>query len=176
MNETLLKSVIRDIPDFPKKGIVFKDITTLFQNVEANEFVFKKLLEHAKMLKPDVILGIDSRGFLYANALALELKIPFIMARKKGKLPYKTVSSSYDLEYGTNVLELHIDALQSGQKVLIHDDVLATGGTVTCAADLIQQIGGEVLGFSFIVDLSFLDGNKKIKHISDNLFSVITYE
>ena len=176
MTELELKQIVRDVPDFPKNGIVFKDITPLFQDVKANQFIFEQLKQNVKLLNPDVVVGIESRGFVYANSLALACDLPFVMARKKGKLPSKTISASYELEYGISELEMHISSIKKGDKVLIHDDLLATGGTVKCVSSLIERLGGIVVGFSFIIDLKFLEGNNNLISISPNLFSVLTYE
>lgn len=173
--EDSVKEVIRDVQDFPIKGIVFKDITTLLSNPEINKLVLKELAIQAEELNPDVIVGIDSRGFLYGNSIAMNLNLPFVPVRKKGKLPYETVSESYSLEYGEATLEAHVDSISKGQKVLIHDDLLATGGTAIATAKLVEKMGGVVIGFSFIINLSFLPGAKKIEEISNNLFSIVTY-
>lgn len=173
--ELKVKEVIRDIPDFPKKGIVFKDITTLLSNPDLNAQVLKAFEKDAKNLSADVIVGIDSRGFLYGNTIAANTGIPFVPVRKAGKLPYDTFKESYELEYGEASLEIHTDAIKPNQRVLIHDDLLATGGTALAAAKLVEQLGGIVVGFSFIINLSFLNGGEKLKEKSDNLFSIVTY-
>lgn len=173
--EHQVKNIIRDIPDFPKEGIVFKDITTLLAHPILNGEVLKTFELEAGKLGAEVIVGIDSRGFLYGNTIASNLNIPFVPVRKKGKLPYETLEETYSLEYGDATLEIHSDAIQPGQKVLIHDDLLATGGTALAAAELVEKLGGIVIGFSFIVNLSFLEGAEKLKPKSDNLFAVATY-
>lgn len=173
--EKEVKNVIRDVHDFPKKGIVFKDITTLLSNPDLNKKVQEAFIKEADKLDADVIVGIDSRGFLYGNTIASKLGIPFVPVRKKGKLPYKTIHSSYQLEYGEAVLEIHTDAISKGQKVLIHDDLLATGGTAYATSELVERLGGEIVGFSFIIDLSFLNGADKLLEKSDNLFAIATY-
>ena len=173
--EHQVKNIIRDIPDFPKEGIIFKDITTLLAHPMLNGKVLKAFELEAGKLGAEAVVGIDSRGFLYGNTIASNLKIPFVPVRKKGKLPYETLEETYSLEYGEATLEIHSDAIQPGQKVLIHDDLLATGGTALAAAELVERLGGIVIGFSFIVNLSFLEGAKKLKPKSDNLFAVATY-
>jgi adenine phosphoribosyltransferase len=173
--ELEVKSVIRDVQDFPLEGIVFKDITTLLATPELNNKVQKAFDENARAWNADVIVGIDSRGFLYGNTIASNNKIPFIPVRKKGKLPYSTIEKKYDLEYGQATLEIHKDALKVGQKVLIHDDLLASGGTALAAAELVEALGGDVIGFSFVVNLSYLNGATKLKLKSENLFAVATY-
>ncbi|MFK7901025.1 MAG: adenine phosphoribosyltransferase [Cyclobacteriaceae bacterium] len=156
-----IRSVIRDVPDFPSKGILFKDITPLLQNASLLQDMVRELTTHAKKVKPDAIAGIESRGFLLGIPLAISLDIPFIPIRKAGKLPYHVLKQSYDLEYGSATIEMHTDALQKGDRVLIHDDVLATGGTAVAAAQLIEQIG-TVVGFSFIAELAFLKGKNRL--------------
>lgn len=173
--EEAVKKAIRDVPDFPKAGIVFKDITTLLQNPALSKSVLSALCSHASDCKPDVVLGIDSRGFIYGNTIALEVGVPFAPVRKKGKLPADTISEGYELEYSVAELELHKDAFEPGSRVLIHDDLLATGGTLKATKSLVEQLGGIVVGVSFIVELSFLNGKDKILDDSINLFSVATY-
>tara|TARA_B110000211_G_scaffold14425_1_gene15146 strand:+ start:534 stop:1067 length:534 start_codon:yes stop_codon:yes gene_type:complete len=173
--EKEVKSVIRDVVDFPSKGIVFKDITTLLAKPKLNAEVLKAFQINAKDCNPDIIVGIDSRGFLYGNSIAMDIEVPFVPVRKEGKLPHETISVSYELEYGKSVLEIHKDAIKEGDKVLIHDDLLATGGTAFAAAKLVEELGGVVVGFSFIINLSFLSGAKKLSKISNNLFAVATY-
>lgn len=173
--ETLLKSVIRDVPDFPKEGIVFKDIAPLFQNPSAVKQVLQALVEQAKAVDPDVIVGVDSRGFLLGNSLAMALNVPFVMARKKGKLPFDKISKTYQLEYGSGEIEMHKDSFNLGDKVLIHDDLLATGGTGACVGDLVSSLGGRVVAFSFIVNLTFLNGEQLLGKHSNNILSLVEY-
>lgn len=173
--EEEVKAVIRDVPDFPKKGIIFKDITTLLANPSLNRRVLEQFQIEAKVLQPDVIVGIDSRGFLYGNTIATALNIPFAPVRKEGKLPYATNSLSYELEYGESVLEIHVDAIKPGDRVVIHDDLLATGGTAVATTKLVRELGGVVVGYSFLINLSFLPGANKLSSFSDNLFAVATY-
>ena len=163
-----LTDFIRDIPDFPEPGIVFKDITPLLANPDALQFAQKGLLEMVSGLTIDKVVGIESRGFLLGPALALELNAGFVPMRKPGKLPYKTKSKAYGLEYGKDVLELHIDSIKPGEKVLIHDDVLATGGTAEAACELVESLGGEVVFCQFILELSFLKGSDRLANYSIN--------
>jgi len=157
-----LKPFIRDIPDFPKPGILFKDITPLLKDPGAFKLTIEQMGQEASQLRPDLILGIESRGFLFGGALALRLSKGMIIARKPGKLPYQTTRVSYDLEYGSNTLELHLDAISKGQRVLVVDDLLATGGTAAACGELIRRQGGVVAGYLFVVELAFLGGRKKL--------------
>jgi adenine phosphoribosyltransferase len=168
-----LKSVIRDVPDFPKPGIIFKDVTTLLQAPEAFEFVVNTLADHCAKLKPEIIAGIEARGFIFGGAVASKMKLGFIPIRKPGKLPYKTERFSYELEYGTDSLEIHADAVKS-EKVVLLDDVLATGGTANAAVHLLEKVGGKVVGVGFVIELGFLDGRKKLSKDLD-VFSLIQY-
>jgi adenine phosphoribosyltransferase len=170
-----LKKVIRDVHDFPQEGIVFKDITTIFQDPELTKKVHNKLVEQLKGLNLDAIAGIESRGFLLGPALAMELGVPFLMIRKKGKLPYHTVSHKYDLEYGTAEIEMHTDAVSPGQNILIHDDLLATGGSASAAAELIKKQGGKIAGFNFLIELNFLDGREVLADYSENITTLVAY-
>ena len=173
--ELKVKEAIRDVKEFPIEGIVFKDITPIFQNYQLTQEVVDYIKIQLNDLKIDGIAGIESRGFLIGPSIAMALKVPFIMIRKKGKLPYKTVSYKYDLEYGTAEIEMHIDAIEEGQNILIHDDLLATGGSASAAAELIQMQGGHVAGFNFLVDLSFLNGVQRIKKYSENISNLVSY-
>jgi adenine phosphoribosyltransferase len=158
-----LKAKIRDVPDFPEPGIVFKDIMPLLADPASLREATDLLVEWAEPRKPDVILGAEARGFILGAAMAYKLGCGFVAARRPGKLPWKTVSSSYALEYGENSLELHADAITDGQRVLVHDDVLATGGTARAICDLATQLGGEIVGVSFVIELDFLDGRKQLE-------------
>lgn len=173
--ESVLKRAIRDVPNFPKEGIIFKDITTVLSNPVVSKKVYDSLKNLAQKDNPDVIVGIDSRGFLYGQAIAIALDVPFVPVRKKGKLPYQTISESYELEYGSATLEMHIDGIKQGQRVWIHDDLLATGGTAEAAVNLVQQLGGEICGINFLVELSFLKGRKKLEKFTDNIIGLATY-
>ncbi|HSC50210.1 MAG TPA: adenine phosphoribosyltransferase [Gaiellaceae bacterium] len=158
-----LKAKIRDVPDFPEPGIVFKDIMPLLADPASLREATDLLVEWAEPRKPDVILGAEARGFILGAAMAYRLGCGFVAARRPGKLPWKTVSSSYALEYGENALELHADAIADGQRVLVHDDVLATGGTARAICDLASQLGGEIVGVSFVIELDFLEGRKQLE-------------
>lgn len=173
--EDKLKNTIRDVVDFPKPGIVFKDITPIMMNPELSNEIVHYLADYFKDKGIDAIAGIESRGFLFGYPLAMKLGIPFILIRKKGKLPYKKISFDYDLEYGSATIEMHSDALHPHQRVLIHDDLLATGGSAEAAARLIEQAGGTVAGFNFIVGLDFLNGDAKLRQFSDNITKLATY-
>ena len=162
MDTDYIRSHIRNIPDFPEKGIQFKDITPLLLNSKANELTLSALLKPYKTLSVDKIVGLESRGFLFGPSLAKDLRAGFVPARKKGKLPYITTQKEYGLEYGEDVLEMHIDAIKAGEKVIIHDDLLATGGTAKAATELVLELGGQVIGYSFIIELSFLSGKDQL--------------
>jgi adenine phosphoribosyltransferase len=170
-----LKTSIRDVADFPKPGILFKDISTIMLDAELSQDVLNHLVETYKDEQLDAIAGIESRGFLFGFPLAIKLGLPFILIRKEGKLPYNKIKHAYDLEYGSAVIEMHSDAVQANQRVLIHDDLLATGGSAGAAAELIQKSGAEVAGFSFLVELSFLEGQEKLKQYSTNIHGIISY-
>lgn len=157
-----LKSKIRVIEDYPQKGISFKDITTLFQDGEAFSYAIDQLAKIFADAEIDVIVGPEARGFLVGAPLAYKLGVGFVPVRKKGKLPNQVISYTYDLEYGQDTLEIHADAIKPGQKVLIADDLLATGGTISAAVELIKKLGGEVVGLAFLIELSFLEGRKKL--------------
>lgn len=175
MIEDQIKSAIRDIPDFPKPGIVFKDITPILKDPVLCENILDAFVAKLKDTRIDVIAGVESRGFLFGLSLACRLGVPFIPVRKAGKLPYTIRQKAYKLEYGTAVIEMHIDAFEPGQHVLIHDDLLATGGTVTAASELIYEMGGIVAGFAFVVGLGFLNGKERIEPISDNIIILADY-
>ena len=153
---------IRDVPDFPKPGIVFKDIMPLLADPEALQETVDRLEAWATPLKPDVVMAVEARGYITGGALAVRLGCGFVAARKPGKLPWRTVTAKYALEYGFDSIEIHADALQRGQRVLVHDDVLATGGTAKAAVELVEQVGAEVVGLPFIVELDFLNGREKL--------------
>ncbi|MEI7554983.1 adenine phosphoribosyltransferase [Candidatus Chlorohelix sp.] len=157
-----LRDWIRDVPDFPKPGILFKDITPLLQNHKAMTFAFDQMAGLFKGQPIDLVVGIESRGFIFGAPLADRLGAGFVPIRKVGKLPYSTIFEEYDLEYGTNKIEIHEDAIKPGQNVLIVDDLLATGGTVTAAANLVEKLGGKVQGMTFLIELRFLNGREKL--------------
>jgi adenine phosphoribosyltransferase len=158
-----LESKIRDIPDFPKRGIVFKDIMPLLADPEALHETVERLAEFAEPRKPEVVLGAEARGFILGAALAYRLGCGFVAARKPGKLPWRTISAKYALEYGFDALELHADAIADGARVLIHDDLLATGGTARAKVELVEQVGGAVVGLAFVIELEFLNGREKLE-------------
>lgn len=169
-----LKANIRDIPDFPKPGIVFKDLTTLLQNGEAFQFVIDAMAEHCAKHEPNMIAGIEARGFILAPAIAYRLGVGFVPIRKPKKLPYKVESVDYELEYGTDSVEVHIDAVAHGHRVVLIDDLLATGGTAGAANELLSKIGAHVVGIGFISELTFLNGRNKLPKDID-VFSLISY-
>lgn len=170
-----LDQVIRDVPDFPKPGILFKDITPILLDAQLTRDIVDEMAISVKGLNLDAIVGVESRGFWFGIMLANKLDIPFIPIRKKGKLPYKTVSYKYDLEYGSAEIEMHQEELKEGWNVLIHDDLLATGGTAAASAELILMQKAKVAGFSFVVDLAFLNGSEALKKYSENIFNLVRY-
>ncbi|MRX65098.1 adenine phosphoribosyltransferase [Maribacter luteus] len=157
-----LKTFIRDIPDFPSKGVVFRDITPLLKDPKAIRYTQEALLDLVGGLKVDKVVGMESRGFFFAPMLAARLEAGFVPVRKPGKLPYNTIQQSYNLEYGSDVLEMHSDAIQKGDRVLVHDDVLATGGTAKATCELIEKMGGEIVQCNFLLELDFLNGKDKL--------------
>lgn len=169
-----LKKLIREIPDHPKPGILFYDLTTLLQDPRGFHALVDKLCEHYNGRKVDVVAGIEARGFIFAPALAYRLGSGFVPVRKPKKLPWKTVSVTYQLEYGTDQLEIHQDAINPGQRVLICDDLLATGGTASAAVELVRKLGGEVAGAAFAVELNFLNGRAKLPGL--DVFSMLKYD
>lgn len=169
-----LRALIRDIPDFPKQGVLFKDITPLMADAAALDSAVRGLAEYARPLSVECVLAAEARGFLLGPALALALGTGFALARKPGKLPYETVSAEYELEYGAGRLELHSDAVRPGTRVLIHDDLLATGGTARALCELVQQLGGVVVGCGFLVELAFLGGRERLAPYDAH--ALLTYE
>ena len=174
--EEIIKSKIRSIPDYPKKGIIFRDITTLLNDPEGFRMTIDAFIRRYSEMNIDYIAGIEARGFLIGGAIAYELRKGLVPVRKKGKLPYETVSHEYELEYGTDTIEVHIDAIKKGDRVLIIDDLLATGGTSLAAAALMEKLGGEVVELAFIVDLPDVGGRKKIEKKGYNLFTLVQFE
>lgn len=166
---------IRDVPDFPKPGIVFKDITPLLKDVSLSAEITEAFKSYWENQQVDAIVGIESRGFIWGNSLAQAMKVPFIPVRKKGKLPADTLAYSYDLEYGSAEVEIHADAFDGEMNVLIHDDLLATGGTAVAAAELVKQAGGKVAGFSFLVELGFLNGKDVLSSYQEKIHSLVAY-
>jgi adenine phosphoribosyltransferase len=169
-----LKRLIREIPNYPKPGILFYDLTTLLKDPGGFHLLVDKLCEHNNGNKVDLVVGIEARGFIFAPALAYRLGAGFVPVRKPKKLPSKTASVTYQLEYGTDQLEIHEDAVRRGQRVLLCDDLLATGGTASAAVKLIRQLGGEVVGAAFAVELTFLNGRSKLPGV--NVFSLLKYD
>ena len=169
-----LKKLIREIPDYPKPGILFYDVTTLLKDSHGFHSLVDKLCEHYSGRKVDVVAGIEARGFIFAPALAYRLGAGFVPVRKPKKLPWKTAAISYQLEYGTDTLEIHEDAVTPGQHVLICDDLLATGGTASASVSLVRRLGGEVVGAAFAVELNFLKGRSKLPDV--DVFSLIKYD
>ena len=167
-----LKDHIRDIPDFPQPGVVFKDITPLLADVDAFRFAVDAIADHAAGLTVDRVVGIEARGFIFAAAVAYWLGAGFVPVRKPGKLPFRTVSEHYQLEYGTDSLEVHEDAVAAGDSVLVVDDVLATGGTAAATCRLVERLGGGIAGLAFVVELGFLDGRAKLA--DHDILSLIT--
>ena len=170
-----LEKYIRDVPDFPQKGILFKDITTLLQDGDAFRLAMNRMLKKhlAADAKIDKVVGVEARGFVLGGVMAYKLGCGFVPARKPGKLPYRVVREEYTLEYGSNALEIHEDSICPGEKVLVVDDLLATGGTALAAAMLVEKLGGEVAGMEFLIELSFLHGRDKLSRYQVN--SLITY-
>jgi adenine phosphoribosyltransferase len=170
-----IKAAIRDIHDFPQPGIIFKDITPILKDPALCQHIVDAFAEELKDVKIDVIAGVESRGFLFGLMLAMRLGVPFVPVRKAGKLPYTIRQKAYKLEYGTATIEMHTDAIEPGQRVLIHDDLLATGGTVTAATELIQELGGVIASYSFVVGLGFLNGRDRIEGIADKIVVLAEY-
>ena len=168
-----LEDWIRDIPDFPQKGILFKDITPLLQGKAAFHAALDRLAAHYAGAGIQAVVGVESRGFIFGSVLAYLLNCGFVPVRKFGKLPYQTVTVEYELEYGTNIVEIHTDAIQPGQRVLIVDDLLATGGTVSAAMELVEKLGGHIAGIAFLVELTFLKGREQLK--GHDVFALIKY-
>lgn len=168
-----MKKYIRDIQDFPKDGISFKDITPLLIDPIARKKCLDLLVAPLKELNINKVVGVESRGFFFGTLIAQELNAGFIPVRKPNKLPYETISASYDLEYGTDTLEIHIDAIQKGDRVLIHDDVLATGGTAKAVCELVEKLGGTIVQCNFIMELTFLNGRDKLGEVP--IFATVSY-
>ncbi len=168
-----LKKKIREVPDFPKPGILFYDLTTLLKDKEGLRKVIDILTREFEDKEIDKVVGIEARGFIFAPALAYNLNAGLVLVRKKGKLPAESISATYDLEYGQDVLEMHKDAIEPGQRVLIVDDLIATGGTAAATAQMVLQLRGEVVAFAFVVELGFLNGREKLNGFE--VFSILTY-
>jgi adenine phosphoribosyltransferase len=163
INEEYMKSLVREIPDFPQPGILFRDITPILLKPTALRSAVKAMTENVRQLRPDIILGVESRGFLLGTPIALELGLGFVPVRKAGKLPFDTIQASYALEYGENTLEIHKDAVVPGMRAAIIDDLLATGGTAKATAELVEKLGGTVVGYSFLIELEYLEGRKALE-------------
>ncbi len=175
MIEDKIKACVRNVPDFPKEGIMFKDITPILKNVELSKEITISFADRMKELQPDIIVGVESRGFLFGMLIAQTMGIPFVPIRKKGKLPADCYSIEYDLEYGSACIEMHKDAIQKGQRVIIHDDLLATGGTVIASSELVQMTGADIVGFSFLIGLDFLGAKEKLERFSTNIITLADY-
>ena len=175
MIEQRLREVIRDIPDFPKPGIIFKDVTPILKDIALCNTILDRFISQLDPDSIDVVAGVESRGFLFGLPLAQRLGKPFVPIRKQGKLPYRTMKQSYALEYGEATIEIHADAFPAGARVLVHDDLLATGGTVVASSQLIEKLGGEVAGYAFIISLDFLEGKKRLTEYSEQIVSLINY-
>jgi len=171
---TDLKKLIREIPDFPKPGISFKDITTVLKDAAAFRKTVQEMAAPFRDAGVDAVVGVESRGFILGAPIAYELGCGFVLVRKAGKLPSDTISTTYQLEYGTDTLEIHTDAISPGQKVLMVDDLLATGGTISAAAELVRRLSGEIVGFSFFIELAFLKGREKLKGYK--VHSLVVYD
>jgi adenine phosphoribosyltransferase len=174
MTQDQLKSKIRNVPDFPIKGIMFRDITTLVKDPQAFKYVIDTLTERYRDMKIDQIVGIESRGFIFGGALAHRLGCGFIPARKPGKLPAETIEESYELEYGRTSLQLHIDSINKGDRIVIIDDLLATGGTIRATANMVERLGGQILEIAVVVELTFLKGREKLKNYA--IYSMVDYD
>ncbi len=174
MISTKLENSLRDIADFPKPGILFKDITPILKDARLCTEVIDEFINRLEGIKIDVVAGIESRGFLFGLMLANRLGVPFVPVRKKGKLPSKTVEEPCELEYGSAILEIHTDAIHPCQRVLIHDDLLATGGTVGAATRLVQKLEGEVAAYAFVISLDFLNAREHLQKVSSNIISLVS--
>ena len=175
MIKTKIDQVVRTVPDFPKKGISFKDITPLLLDCNLTDEIIDSFVEELNGLDVDAVVGVDSRGFLFGFLLANKLRVPFVPIRKVGKLPGATLRYKYNLEYGSSEVEIHKEDINEGWNVLIHDDLLATGGTAVASAELISQLNANVTAFAFVIELGFLNGKDRLKEYSDNIISLTNY-
>lgn len=173
--ESRIKQAIRDVADFPKEGVVFKDLTPLLLDPVLTEDITNEIIAQANGAKIDAVCAVESRGFLYGMVLAHKLKVPFIPIRKKGKLPGETIEFTYDLEYGSATVEVHLDDIQPGWNVLVHDDLLATGGTAAAATELMKMRHAKVVAFAFLLELDFLHGRKKLEQYHSKIISLVRY-
>ncbi|MGC8596061.1 MAG: adenine phosphoribosyltransferase [Candidatus Kryptoniota bacterium] len=169
-----VKSKIRSVPDFPKPGILFRDITTLLKDKDAFTYVVDELYNRYREMKIDKVVSVESRGFIFGSVLAYRLNAGFVPIRKPGKLPAEVVREEYQLEYGKDAMEVHKDAIVKGDRILVHDDLLATGGTVDAACRLVERLGGEIIGLCFLIELSSLGGRERLK--GRDIFSIISYD
>ena len=170
-----IKNTVRNVPDFPKAGINFKDIAPVVENPSLSKEIVQEFTNQLREKNIDAIVGVESRGFIYGMPLALELNVPFVLVRKVGKLPFDTIQHSYELEYGSATVEMHVDSIKPNWNVFVHDDLLATGGTAIAAAELVKKQGGNIAGFGFIIELSFLKGKEKLSDFSENIINLVTY-
>jgi adenine phosphoribosyltransferase len=170
-----VRKAVRDIPDFPKPGILFKDITPILADAQLCRDITDAMHNQFRSQKIDGIVGVESRGFLFGMMLAQKFNIPFIPIRKRGKLPHKTIAFEYELEYGMAAIEMHTDAISEGSNILIHDDLLATGGTAAAAGSLVTMMQANIAGFAFIIGLDFLNGRQVLKNHTDNIFTLVDY-
>ncbi len=170
-----IKQTVRNVPDFPKPGINFKDISPIVENPQLSREIVQEFASQLSGKGIDAIVGVESRGFIYGMPLALEMNIPFVLVRKAGKLPFDTIQYSYDLEYGSATVEMHVDSIKPDWNVFIHDDLLATGGTAIAASELVQQQGGKVAGYGFLIELGFLNGIERLKPYCDHIINLATY-
>jgi adenine phosphoribosyltransferase len=171
-----LRKAVRTVKDFPKEGVKYFDITTLLKEPEAFRQSVKQMAEHYADKRIDVIASTESRGFIFGSALAYELGVGFVPIRKQGKLPHEIEQESYGKEYGTDTIEIHKDAINPGQNVLLVDDLLATGGTINASAELVKRLGGKLAGFCFLIELSFLNGREKLKQYGTDIYSILRFE
>ena len=175
MIKTKIDQLVRTVPDFPKKGISFKDITPLLLDCNLTDEIIDSFVEELNGLDVDAVVGVESRGFLFGFLLANKLRVPFVPVRKVGKLPGETLRYKYNLEYGSSEVEIHKEDINEGWNVLIHDDLLATGGTAVASAELISQLNANVTAFAFVIELGFLNGKDRLKEYSDNIISLTNY-
>lgn len=175
MIENRIKHLVRDVANFPSEGIIFRDITPILKDQNLCSDIIAEFISRLKGINIDVVAGVESRGFLFGMMLANELKVPFVPIRKEGKLPYKSIKQCYDLEYGQSVIEIHEDAFEKGANVLIHDDLLATGGTVYAASELIGKLGGKITAYSFLIGLEFLKGEDILKEFGAEVTVLAKY-
>ena len=170
------KDLIRTVPDYPKPGIQYRDITTLLKSAEGFRESVEQIADWCGQFELDLIAGIDARGFIFGSAVAFKLNLGFVPVRKEGKLPHRTIAESYELEYGTDCLEVHEDAIEKGMKVVIVDDLLATGGTAKAAHQLLQRCGADIIGLGFLIELTELHGRKVLENLDSKVFSAVRFD